>query len=183
MAVWGCGLTTDNMEHCYHTRTNYTMWSYFQNEILSMVFIAIFLCERSLLRTATNSCHYPECNGRQTNHITQNNQRYVGLISVEHSLHGIYDYCIEMSSIINQNLYITLTHFFLALRSVAAFMRFLLIIFRAAFFRWIQSAHFYFDTAESICKKHVGKWVAVCQRLMKDGKLQKAYPKSGHEKG
>lgn len=116
--------------------------------------LSIFLCERSLLRTATNSCHYPECNGCQANHITQNNQQFVGHISVEHNLHSIYDYCIEMSSIINKDLYITHTYrffyFFLALRSVAVFMRFAFIIFWAAFFRWIQSTHFYFNTAERI---------------------------------
>lgn len=121
-----------------------------------MVFIAIFLCERSLLCAATNSCHYPECNGCQTNRITQNNQRYVGLISVEHSLHAIYDYCIEMSSIINKDLYITRTYrgfFFLALRSVAVFMRFPLIIFRAAFFDGYKERIFISILQKKICRK------------------------------
>lgn len=38
-----------------------------------------------------------------------NNQEYVGHISTEHNLSNIYDYCIEMCSIINKYLYITHT--------------------------------------------------------------------------
>ena len=39
-----------------------------------------------------------------------NNQEYVGHISTEHNLSNIYDYCIEMCSIINKYLYITHTY-------------------------------------------------------------------------
>lgn len=44
-----------------------------------------------------------------------NNQEYVGHISTEHNLSNIYDYCIEMCSIINK--YLSITHTYALLHS------------------------------------------------------------------
>lgn len=47
-----------------------------------------------------------------------NNQEYVGHISTEHNLSNIYDYCIEMCSIINK--YLSITHTYALLHSKSA---------------------------------------------------------------